>query len=112
MGNSASGSDTRHHPNGPNDVDYKVEEEDDDYDYAAQFDGIDTLGYRVLGVQPSSPASEAGLVSFLDFVVGADGQMLLGSGAQLQAGEEYDDVDFPALLKDAASSRRTVELRE
>lgn len=24
-------------------------------DYAEQFDGIETLGYRVLGVQPSSP---------------------------------------------------------
>ena len=26
------------------------------------FDGADTLGYRVLGVQPNSPASKAGLV--------------------------------------------------
>jgi hypothetical protein len=24
-------------------------------DYAEQFDGIETLGYRVLGVQPNSP---------------------------------------------------------
>eukprot|EP00571_Detonula_confervacea_P017486 CAMPEP_0172303486 /NCGR_PEP_ID=MMETSP1058-20130122/5014_1 /TAXON_ID=83371 /ORGANISM="Detonula confervacea, Strain CCMP 353" /LENGTH=51 /DNA_ID=CAMNT_0013014313 /DNA_START=136 /DNA_END=288 /DNA_ORIENTATION=- len=43
----------------------------DDYaDEFAKFDGIETLGYRVLGVQPNSPASAAGLVSFLDFLVG------------------------------------------
>ena len=28
---------------------------DDEDDYAKQFDGIETLGYRVLGVQPDSP---------------------------------------------------------
>ena len=64
------------------------------------FDGADTLGYRVLGVQPNSPASKAGLVSFLDFLVGAQGKMLLGSGEDLEEGEEYDDVDLPALLKE------------
>jgi len=32
-------------------------------------------GYRVLGVQPGSPAAEAGLVSFLDFVVGCHGEL-------------------------------------
>jgi hypothetical protein len=63
------------------------------------FDGIETLGYRVLGVQPDSPASEAGLVSFLDFLVGAQGRLLLGSGEDLKEGEEYDDVDLPALLQ-------------
>lgn len=63
------------------------------------FDGVDTLGYRVLGVQPNSPASAAGLVSFFDFLIGADQQMLLGSGENLQEGDEYDDVDFPALLE-------------
>ena len=63
------------------------------------FDGIETLGYRVLGVQPNSPASAAGLVSFFDFLIGADNQMLLGSGEDLQDGDEYDDVDFPALLE-------------
>ena len=25
-----------------------------------QYDGVETLGYRVLGVQPNSPASTAG----------------------------------------------------
>jgi hypothetical protein len=64
------------------------------------FDGVDTLGYRVLGVQPNSPASAAGLVSFLDFLVGANQKMLLGSGEDLQEGQEYDDVDLPALLEE------------
>lgn len=80
------------------------------HNYAQQFDGIETLGYRVLGVQPNSPASVAGLVSFLDFIVGANEQMLLGSGEELEDGEEYDDVDFPALLRDNIG--RTVDLRE
>lgn len=85
MGNEASSSSDKHR---------------DDYpDEFAKFDGIETLGYRVLGVQPHSPASSAGLVSFLDFLVGCNGQMLLGSGEGLQEGDEYDDVDFPALLK-------------
>jgi hypothetical protein len=53
-----------------------------------------------LGVQPNSPASAAGLVSFLDFLVGCNGEMLLASGEGLEEGDEYDDVDFPALLKD------------
>lgn len=73
MGNSASGED------GENEF--------------AEFDGIETLGYRVLGVQPQSPASKAGLVSFFDFLVGANGEMLLGSGEGLEEGEEYDDIN-------------------
>lgn len=72
------------------------------------FDGIETLGYRVLGVQPNSPAAKAGLVSFLDFIVGANGEMLLGSGEDLEEGEEYDDVDFPDLL--ASNKDKAVEL--
>ncbi|KAL3805774.1 hypothetical protein ACHAW5_000024 [Stephanodiscus triporus] len=75
--------------------------EPEDYpDEFAKFDGVETLGYRVLGVQPNSPASVAGLVSFLDFLVGCNGEMLLASGEGLEEGDEYDDVDFPALLKD------------
>jgi hypothetical protein len=31
------------------------------------------VGYRVLGVQPNSPASQIGLVSFFDFIVAANG---------------------------------------
>lgn len=79
---------------------------DDEYD--DPFEGIETLGYRVLGVQPNSPASAAGLVSFLDFLVGADNKMLLGSGEGLEPGEEYDDVDLPNLLEEKKGS--TIEL--
>jgi hypothetical protein len=74
-------------------------EDDDDLDHDP-FDGIDTLGYRVLGVQPNSPAAAAGLVSFMDFLVGAQEKMLLGSGEELQPGEEYDDVDLPMFLNE------------
>lgn len=99
-----------------------------DGDDFAEFDGIDTLGYRVLGVQPNSPgkfvqllshgclfgyklnhsrtmyfmhitASKAGLVSFFDFIVGANGEMLLGSGENLEEGEEYDDIDCKLPLR-------------
>ena len=31
------------------------------------------VGYRVLGVQPLSPASNVGFVSFFDFIVAANG---------------------------------------
>mmetsp|Transcript_29046 Transcript_29046/g.59643 ORF Transcript_29046/g.59643 Transcript_29046/m.59643 type:complete len:383 (-) Transcript_29046:36-1184(-) len=75
-------------------------QENEPEDEFAKFDGIDTLGYRVLGVQPNSPASAAGLVSFLDFLVGCNGEMLLGSGEGLEEGEEYDDIDFPRVLRD------------
>ena len=33
----------------------------------------DKVGYRVLGVQPNSPAAKGGLVSFFDFIVAANG---------------------------------------
>lgn len=72
----------------------------DPQDEFAEFDGIETLGYRVLGVQPNSPASAAGLVSFLDFLVGCNGTMLMGSGEGLEDGDEYDDVDFPKVLRE------------
>lgn len=82
----------------------------EEIDEFEKFEGIETLGYRVLGVQPSSPASQAGLVSFFDFMVGANGKMLLGSGEGLEEGDEYDDVDLPALLKDRLGEK--VELCE
>jgi len=85
------------------------QEGDDDYpDEYSKFDGIETLGYRVLGVQPNSPASTAGLVSFLDFLVGVNGEMLMGSGEGLEEGDEYDDIDFPSLLKE--NNGKEVEL--
>lgn len=74
--------------------------ENDDEALLDPFDGADTLGYRVLGVQPDSPASKAGLVSFLDFLVGANGEMLLASGENVEHGEEYPDVDLPKLLQE------------
>ena len=81
--------------------------EDDEFD---KFDGIETLGYRVLGVQPDSPASQAGLVSFFDFLVGANNKMLLGSGEGLEEGAEYDDVDLPGLLQENLG--KEIELRK
>jgi len=39
---------------------------------SASQEEIDSVGYRVLGVQPNSPAAVAGLVSFFDFIVAAD----------------------------------------
>jgi C-terminal processing protease CtpA/Prc len=39
---------------------------------SASQEELDSVGYRVLGVQPNSPASLAGLVSFFDFIVAAD----------------------------------------
>jgi len=95
MGNSESHNDHDDHGNDDDggDDDQIVPQDD-------PFDGIETLGYRVLGVQPDSPAAAAGLVSFLDFLVGVQGQMLLGSGADLEPGDEYDDVDLPAVLEE------------
>jgi hypothetical protein len=89
MGNTAS-SDGEH--NGA------ADNNGGDNDNLDPFDGSDTLGYRVLGVQPDSPAAAAGLVSFLDFLIGGNGQMLLGSGDDLDEGDEYDDIDLPGLL--------------
>uniref|UniRef100_A0A6S8RPB4 PDZ GRASP-type domain-containing protein n=1 Tax=Chaetoceros debilis TaxID=122233 RepID=A0A6S8RPB4_9STRA len=68
-----------------------------------QYDGCTTLGYRVLGVQPDSPASRAGLVSFFDFLVGVNGQLLFDNGANVgehDNGEFFEDLDFVAILKD------------
>lgn len=42
----------------------------------AQAAELGKCGYRVLGVQPNSPASKVGLVSFFDFIVAADGVSL------------------------------------
>jgi len=52
----------------------------------------ETLGYRILGVQPNSPASQAGFVSFFDFLLGCNGRMLLD--------DNDEDLDFVQVLKD------------
>lgn len=66
-----------------------------------EFDGCTTLGYRVLGVQPNSPASRAGLVSFFDFLVGVNGQLLFDNGEHSDpAGEYFEDLDFISIVKD------------
>mmetsp|Transcript_19199 Transcript_19199/g.43732 ORF Transcript_19199/g.43732 Transcript_19199/m.43732 type:complete len:165 (-) Transcript_19199:293-787(-) len=55
------------------------------YDRTPIFDG-----YRVLGVQPSSPASKAGLVSFFDFIVGCHGELFVEHNPE----HEEEEVDF------------------
>jgi len=40
---------------------------------SGSFEDTDKVGYRVLGVQPGSPAAQGGLVSFFDFIVAANG---------------------------------------
>lgn len=66
-----------------------------------QFDGCTTLGYRVLGVQPNSPASRSGLVSFFDFLVGVNGQLLFDNGEHGDGnGDFFEDLDFISILKD------------
>ncbi len=66
-----------------------------------EYDGCTTLGYRVLGVQPNSPASRSGLVSFFDFLVGVNGQLLFDNGEHNDGnGEFFEDLDFVSILKD------------
>ena len=54
MGNSTSSNDEYEYDENQ-DQDDEHEQDNDNDEYAKQFDGIDTLGYRVLGVQPDSP---------------------------------------------------------
>jgi hypothetical protein len=54
MGNSTSSNDEYEYDENQ-DQDEHAQHQDNDDEYAKQFDGIDTLGYRVLGVQPDSP---------------------------------------------------------
>jgi hypothetical protein len=66
-----------------------------------EYDGCTTLGYRVLGVQPDSPASRSGLVSFFDFLVGVNGQLLFDNGEQgAENADFFEDLDFVSILKD------------
>ncbi len=54
-----------------------------------------TLGYRILGVQPNSPASEANLVSVFDFIVGARGVPL-----------KAQDNTIVDMIKDSADTKQ------
>lgn len=54
-----------------------------------------------MGVQPNSPASKAGLVSFFDFLVGVNGQLLFDNGTNASGDSDYfEDLDFVAIIKD------------
>ena len=63
MGNSTSSNDEYEYDENQDQDEH--EQDNDNDEYAKQFDGIDTLGYRVLGVQPDSP----GKFSTLFFVL-------------------------------------------
>jgi hypothetical protein len=54
---------------------------------------VQLLNWSLLTTYIPNTASKAGLVSFFDFIVGANGDMLMGSGENLDEGEEYDDID-------------------
>ena len=65
MGNSTSSNDEYEYDENQDEHEQQHDNEHDNDEYAKQFDGIDTLGYRVLGVQPDSP----GKFSTLFFVL-------------------------------------------
>lgn len=51
-----------------------VNEDNENNNYESEEDGEgDCYGYRVLGIQEKSPASNVGFVSFFDFIVAANG---------------------------------------
>ena len=56
-----------------------------------------TYGYRVLGVQASSPASKVGLVSFFDFIVEANGEPLWDKEVSYFVGliRDFQDKELP-----------------
>ena len=58
------------------------------------------VGHRVLGVQPNSPASTVGLVSFFDFVVAANNLSLsvLGSTAFVDMIRASEDKPLPCTV--------------
>lgn len=52
-------------------------------------------------MQPNSPASKAGLVSFFDFLVGVNGQLLFDNGSNaIKDNEYFEDLDFVSIVKD------------
>jgi len=52
------------------------------------------VGYHVLKVQPSSPGETAGLISFFDFIVQADGQSLESDGKLVEILKEKIDKEL------------------
>jgi hypothetical protein len=58
------------------------------------------FGYRVLGVQASSPASKVGLVSFFDFIVEANGVPLYSKEISYFVNliREFSDKELPLLV--------------
>lgn len=40
---------------------------------SSSIEETEKVGYRVLGVQPNSPGSKCGFVSFFDFIIAANG---------------------------------------
>ena len=64
MGNSTSSNDEYEYDENQDQDDEQQQDNDND-EYAKQFDGIDTLGYRVLGVQPDSPGKFSTLFYFI-----------------------------------------------
>jgi hypothetical protein len=63
MGNSTSSNDEYEYDENQDEHEQQHDNENDEY--AKQFDGIDTLGYRVLGVQPDSPGKFFSLFYFI-----------------------------------------------
>ena len=55
------------------------------------------FGYRVLGVQPFSPAAKVGLVSFFDFIVAANGESLCEKniGYFVNLIKEFNERELP-----------------
>ena len=76
-------------------------------------DAADCVGYRVLGVQPDSPASKGGLVSFFDFILAANGHRLNTlDAAFINIINEFEDRDLTLTVYNfKARNTRTVTLK-
>jgi hypothetical protein len=57
------------------------------------------LGYRVLGVQPASPASKVGLVSFFDFIIAANGiRLCVSDNSFVNMIREFEERELPLMV--------------
>lgn len=60
---------------------------------------LDSVGYRILGVQPNSPASAGGMVSFFDFIIAANGESLRDvDGTLIDLIKKSEDKPLPLTL--------------